>query len=65
MYHLYADGFKNMSRMSRILWVVAVVKLMIMFGFLKVFFFESHLSQFESEEEKIEHISKQLTTLDN
>lgn len=61
MYHLYADGFKNMSKMSRTLWLVAILKLIIMFGLLKVFFFKKHLNQFKTEEEKIEHISKELT----
>jgi hypothetical protein len=61
MYRLYVDGFKNMSNMSKTLWLVAIIKLIIMFGLLKVFFFEKHLSKFETEQEKIEYISKQLT----
>jgi hypothetical protein len=60
MYRLYVDGFKSMSRMSKTLWIVAILKLIIMFGFLKVFFFKSELSQYETQEQKIEHISNQL-----
>ena len=63
MINLYAHGFKNMSRMSKTLWVVAILKLIIMFGFLKVFFFKSHLSQYETEAEKIEHVSDRLTKI--
>jgi len=35
-----------------------------MFGILKVFFFKNYLnSQFETETEKIEHISNELTNI--
>lgn len=59
--NLYTHGFKIMSKTSKALWVIAIIKLVIMFGFLKIFFFKNHLSQFETQKEKIEHISKELT----
>ena len=36
----YIDGFRGMT-WGRPLWVLIVVKLVIMFGILKVFFFQS------------------------
>ncbi len=60
---LYVDGFKNMSTMSKTLWIIAVLKIAIMFGVLKTFFFKEHLSQFKTKQEKIEHISNNLTTI--
>lgn len=62
MYYLYVDGFKNMSKTSVILWTIALLKLFVMFGILKLFFFKDYLSQFKTKQEKIEHISKELTT---
>lgn len=60
---LYVDGFKNMSTMSKRLWLIAFVKLIIMFGLLKLFFFKDALASYKTEKEKIEHISKELTEL--
>ncbi len=60
---LYRDGFKSMSKMNRTLWIIATIKIAIMFGILKVFFFQKHLDKYETEQEKIEHISKKLTTI--
>ncbi len=63
MVSLYRDGFKNMSKMNKTLWIIATIKIAIMFGILKVFFFQKHLDKYETEQEKIEHISRKLTTI--
>lgn len=60
---MYRHGFKNMSKQSKSLWIIAIVKLVIMFGFLKVFFFSNELDSYETNEQKIEHVSKQLTDI--
>lgn len=62
-YELYKHGFRNMSKQSKTLWIIAIIKLAIMFGFLKFFFFDSYLDKFDTEEQKIEHIHEQLTDL--
>ncbi len=36
---LYIDGFRNM-KLGKSLWLVIAIKLLIMFGILKVFIFE-------------------------
>jgi len=46
------------------LWLIIIIKLIIMFAVLKVFFFNNYLgSKFETDEEKIEYVSKELTKI--
>ena len=40
IFHFYRDGFRNMT-WGRQLWILIIVKLVILFGVLKVFFFQS------------------------
>lgn len=63
--HLYVDGFKNMSNMSKRLWLIALLKLFVLFGVLKLFFFKDLLATYKTDQDKIEHISKALTGMDN
>ncbi|MCB9202533.1 MAG: DUF4492 domain-containing protein [Flavobacteriales bacterium] len=63
-FSLYRNGFRSMSKQSKTLWIIAVIKLVIMFGILKVFFFGNYLdSKYDTEKEKIEHIHKELTEI--
>ncbi|MDR1782866.1 MAG: DUF4492 domain-containing protein [Dysgonamonadaceae bacterium] len=57
---MYVDGFKNLT-WGKPLWIIILVKLFIMFAILKVFFFKYPLSQYKTEEEKSEHVFKELT----
>jgi hypothetical protein len=58
---MHVHGFKNLT-WGKPLWIIVLVKLFIMFAILKVFFFPNYLnSRFDTKEEKIEHISKELT----
>ena len=53
-----------MSKESKSLWIIAVVKLFIMFGILKMFFFKDFLkTNFESNEQRIEYLQNTLTKL--
>lgn len=53
-----------MSKSGKKLWLIIILKLIIMFAILKLFFFENFLnSQFNTDEEKIEYVSKQLTKI--
>lgn len=45
---------------GKYLWVIILVKLFIMFAILKVFFFKSELSQYNTQEEKGNHVKEQL-----
>jgi hypothetical protein len=58
---MYIEGFKNLT-WGKPLWIIILVKLFIMFAILKVFFFPNFLnSRFDTDEEKSEYISKELT----
>jgi len=60
----YVDGFKNMSETGIKLWLIIIVKLLIMFLVLKIFFFKDFLnSKFETENEKSNYVIEQLTNL--
>ena len=47
---LYQHGFSIMSKESKSLWAIAIIKLFIMFGILKMFFFKDFLkTNFDKE----------------
>lgn len=59
---MYVDGFKNLSKTSKALWIIILVKLFIMFAILKVFFFPNFLNSVAStEEEKAAYVIEELT----
>lgn len=59
--NFYIDGFKNMTKHSKILWVIILIKLFIMFFVLKIFFFPNYLnSKFNTDREKGDYIIEQL-----
>ncbi|UMQ41708.1 DUF4492 domain-containing protein [Chryseobacterium sp. Y16C] len=61
---LYQYGFSMMSKESRTLWVIAVIKLIIMFGILKIFFFKDFLkTEFKNDEQRIEYLQKNFTEI--
>ena len=61
---LYQYGFSMMSKESRTLWVIAVIKLIIMFGILKIFFFRDFLkTEFKNDEQRIEYLQKNFTEI--
>lgn len=58
---LYIDGFKNM-KVGKSLWLIIAIKLVIMFGILKVFVFDENLNtKFKSDEEKSDFVILNLT----
>jgi hypothetical protein len=57
----YYEGFTNMSRDSRRLWVIILVKLFFMFAVLKIFFFPDILKKnFKNDTERIQYMERQL-----
>jgi hypothetical protein len=61
---MYIDGFRNMT-VGKTLWIIIIIKLIIMFGILKIFFFQDYLgSKFSTDKEKSEYILKQITNTD-
>lgn len=59
IYRFYLEGFKQM-KLGKTLWLIILVKLFIMFFILKLFFFPRFLSQFDSKQDKEEHVSSEL-----
>ncbi len=60
--NFYLDGFRNMSKSSKQLWLIILIKLFVMFAILKLFFFPNLLkSNFNTDEERSQHMIEQLT----
>lgn len=58
---MFWTGFTNMSSLSKTLWIVVIVKLVIMFFILKPFFFPNVLdTRYENEAEKAQHVRTEL-----
>lgn len=61
-FRLYIDGFKNLNKLGKKLWLIIFIKAFIMFAVLKAFFFPNFLnSKFETDQEKSEYIINQIT----
>ena len=58
IWQFYAEGFRNMT-WGRILWWLIFLKVIILFLVLRLFFFEPVLSG-KSDEEKMEHVGREL-----
>lgn len=57
----YRDGFRSMT-LGKTLWKIILLKLLIMFGVLKLFFFPDFLNtQFATDEQKAGYVMEQLT----
>lgn len=59
IFYFYLDGFKQM-KLGKTLWLIILVKLFVMFFVLKLFFFPRVLNQYDTEEQKQEHVSQEL-----
>ena len=58
-FHLYYDGFRNMT-VGRTLWAVIIVKLIIIFAILKVFFFPNFIGQHAEEGEEADFVAGEV-----
>lgn len=58
IWNFYVEGFRNMT-WGRPLWFLIFLKVVILFLVLRMFFFEPVLAG-KSEEQKIEHVGKEL-----
>ena len=58
----YVDGFRTMT-LGRTLWKVIIIKLIIMFGVLKFFFFHDFLgTRFATDVQRADYVLTQITT---
>jgi hypothetical protein len=61
IFRFYRDGFQSMT-LGKTLWKIILVKLIIMFAVLKLFFFPDFLStQFNTDEQRADHVMEQIT----
>lgn len=59
----YLDGFRAMT-LGKTLWAIILIKLLIIYGVLKVFFFPDYLhDNYTSDIERAAHVSSSLTQI--
>ncbi len=57
----YGDGLRSMT-LGRSLWLVIAIKLVVIFGILKLFFFPDYLgTHFETNRERADFVLEQIT----
>ncbi len=60
--HFYIEGFKNMDRWGKQVWLIIFLKLFIMFAVLKIFFFPDFLkTNFNTKEDRSNYVLEQIT----
>lgn len=63
IYRFYRDGFRRMT-VGRTLWKIILIKLIVMFVVLKLFFFPDFLNtNFATDQQRADHVLHQLTGL--
>ncbi len=61
----YVDGFRRMT-LGKTLWKIIILKLIVMFAILKLFFFPNYLNtNFETDRQRADHVLDQLTRNNN
>ncbi|MCF0199720.1 MAG: DUF4492 domain-containing protein [Bacteroidaceae bacterium] len=55
----YVDGFRNMT-IGRTLWAIIIIKLLVIFLVLKLFFFPNYIKENASEGQEAEFVSQQI-----
>jgi len=56
----YIDGFRRMT-VGKTLWKLIIIKLIIMFAILKLFFFPNFLAKnFQTDQQRADHVFTQL-----
>jgi len=61
IYRFYMDGFRKMT-VGKSLWKIIFIKLLIMFGVLKLFFFHDFLgTHFTTDTQRADYVLSELT----
>ncbi|MFV0483957.1 MAG: DUF4492 domain-containing protein [Bacteroidales bacterium] len=59
---LYKEGFLNMPKWGRTMWIIMLVKGFIMFAILRAIFFPNFLSSnFDNDESRSDYVIEQIT----
>lgn len=59
IFDLYYDGFRNMT-VGRTLWTVILIKLVVIFAVLKVFFFPDYLKEHSEKGHEADYVATQI-----
>ena len=59
IFDLYYDGFRNMT-LGRTLWTVILIKLVVIFAVLKVFFFPDYLKEHSEKGHEADYVATQI-----
>ncbi|MBP7509230.1 MAG: DUF4492 domain-containing protein [Prolixibacteraceae bacterium] len=63
IFHFYYEGFKNMT-WGKSVWIIILIKVFVIFFILKIFFFPDLLKkEFNTDEERGQHVLENLTNL--
>jgi len=62
IYRFYHEGFTNLPRWGKQVWLVILIKLFVLFVILKIFFFPDFLkTNFKNDAERSNHVLENLT----
>ena len=64
VYDLYYDGFRHMT-LGRTLWAVIIVKLVVIFLVLKLFFFPNFIKEHAQEGQEAEFVAEQTLNVEH
>ena len=59
VYRFYVDGFRSMT-VGRVLWTVILIKLVVIFLVLKLFFFPDVLNQKAADGDRAGYVAREL-----
>jgi hypothetical protein len=61
-WRFYLEGFSDMSKWGRQVWIIILIKIFILFAILKIFFFPDFLKvNFKTDQERGIHVRQNLT----
>jgi predicted lactoylglutathione lyase len=62
IFRFYRDGFRNMPRWGKQLWIIIILKGIVIFILIRFLFFPNFLkTEFKTDQERSDHIIEQLT----
>jgi hypothetical protein len=61
VWRFYIESFKNLNEHGKRLALIIVIKLFILFGILKIFFFKEHIPKNEPIQKKTEQVINEIT----
>ncbi len=64
VFRFYSEGFSNLPRWGKQVWLVILIKLFVMFVILKIFFFPNFLkTNFKTDQDRSNHVLENLTNI--